>query len=155
MYYWTNFASYLCTDWAQERAGAGVRLRQYRNKPQPARELLDTSRSLASLLLPRRVFYVNDRPDVAVLAGGTANVGRKISPLNSSLVGWLEEWVGFYARQSEHIREAAGLPPTTSAVCRFYDFVESDPDPRLGTELILRVRDLYRQASSLHCAALL
>ena len=57
-------------DCAQELADAGVRLLQYRNKIAPTRELLLCSRKLASWLIPLGVsFVVNDRPDVAVMAG--------------------------------------------------------------------------------------
>src|SRR5260370_21332228 len=64
---------------ARRLADAGVRLLQYRNKQASARELFNTSRELAGLLLPRRVsFIVNDRPDVAFLSGAPEfHVGRE------------------------------------------------------------------------------
>src|SRR3984885_8458398 len=56
-------------DCAQELADAGVRLLQYRSKTDPALSLLNSSRKLAALLIPRGVsFIVNDRPDIAVMA---------------------------------------------------------------------------------------
>src|ERR1700724_451563 len=63
---------------AQELADAGARLLQYRAKTVPARELLLSSRSLSSQLIPHVIsFVVNDRPDVAVLAGATGvHVGQ-------------------------------------------------------------------------------
>src|SRR5215475_14266034 len=59
-------------------ADAGVRWMQYRNKPAASGELLEKSRALASELLPGGVtFIVNDRPDVAVLAGASGvHVGQ-------------------------------------------------------------------------------
>jgi thiamine-phosphate pyrophosphorylase len=50
---------------AQELAGAGVRLMQYRHKYAPAGEMLNVSKELASTLQPQGItFIVNDRPDV-------------------------------------------------------------------------------------------
>ena len=65
-------------DCAQELADAGVRLLQYRDKTAPSRDLLHSSRSLASLLTPQGItFIVNDRADVAVLAGASGvHVGQ-------------------------------------------------------------------------------
>src|SRR4029077_5293231 len=60
------------TQLAASLAEAGVRLLQYRNKQASARELLEKSRALAGELVPRNVtFIVNDRPDVAALAGAS------------------------------------------------------------------------------------
>jgi len=66
------------TQLAASLAEAGVRLLQYRNKQASARELLEKSRPLAEELLPRQVhFIVNDRADVAALAGaGGVHVGQ-------------------------------------------------------------------------------
>ena len=55
---------------AQELAAAGVRLLQYRDKSASAGELLETSRELVSSLeSSHTALIVNDRPDVAALAG--------------------------------------------------------------------------------------
>ena len=66
-------------DCAQELADAGVRLLQYRSKDVPAPNMLNISRTLASLLVPRGVsFIVNDRPDIAILAEATGvHVGQE------------------------------------------------------------------------------
>src|ERR1700689_2588358 len=65
-------------DCALRLAEAGVRLLQYRNKSAPAQQYLESSRKLAEVLLPEGVsFFVNDRPDVAFLAGATGvHVGQ-------------------------------------------------------------------------------
>src|ERR1700692_2456276 len=55
---------------AKSLVDAGVRLIQYRNKHAAGRELLETSRELAEYLNALGVqFIVNDRADVAALAG--------------------------------------------------------------------------------------
>src|ERR1035438_9206155 len=97
-------------DCAEELADAGVRLLQYRNKTAPAGELLNTSRSLASLLIPLGVsFIVNDRPDVAVLAGATGiHVGQDDLEVEQArrLVG-KELVLGVSTHNTEQFRKAA------------------------------------------------
>jgi thiamine-phosphate pyrophosphorylase len=63
---------------AKSLVDAGVRLIQYRNKRASGCELFETSRELAEYLNPIGVhFIVNDRADVAVLAGaGGVHVGQ-------------------------------------------------------------------------------
>src|SRR5215467_8186440 len=55
---------------ARQLVDAGVRLLQYRNKAASSRDLLESSERLSAELMQRGVtFIVNDRADVAVLAG--------------------------------------------------------------------------------------
>src|SRR5258708_34067320 len=57
-------------DLAEALAGSGVELIQYRNKTASSRQFFETSRKLSSVLRPRGVrLIVNDRPDIAILAG--------------------------------------------------------------------------------------
>jgi len=55
-----------------------MKLLQYRDKQAGARELLEKSRAIAELARQRNaLFFVNDRPDVAYLAGaGGVHVGQ-------------------------------------------------------------------------------
>ena len=57
---------------------AGVRLMQYRDKNASARQLFENSRELSEYFRPLDVrFIVNDRADVAALAGaGGVHVGQ-------------------------------------------------------------------------------
>lgn len=133
-------------DCAQDLAGAGVRLMQYRDKSASARELLDTSRSLASLLSPLGVsFIVNDRPDVAVLAGADGvHIGQEdlAAEQARSLVG-SKKWVGVSTHNLEQFREAAATSADYIAVGPiFATSSKAAPDPVVGTELVRRVRDL-------------
>jgi thiamine-phosphate pyrophosphorylase len=63
---------------AKKLVDAGVRLIQYRNKRATGRELFETARELAEYLNPMGVqFIVNDRADVAALAGASGvHVGQ-------------------------------------------------------------------------------
>src|SRR5579864_2356211 len=66
------------TECARQLVDAGVRLLQYRNKAASSRELLESSQRLSGALIPRGVtFVVNDRADVAALAGASGvHVGQ-------------------------------------------------------------------------------
>ena len=129
---------------AQELAGAGVRLLQYRHKNASARELWTNGRELASTVVPLGVsFIVNDRPDIAFLAGATGvHVGQEDLGVEQAraLVG-TEKWVGVSTHNLEQFQAAA----TTSA-----DYIAVGPifattskahaDPVVGTEFLRRVR---------------
>src|SRR5579859_1790716 len=67
------------TECARQLVDAGVRLLQYRNKTASPRDLLESSKWLSAELLPRKVtFIVNDRADVAALAGASGvHVGQE------------------------------------------------------------------------------
>jgi len=119
---------------------------QYRNKTASARELLGTSRSLASLLTPSGIsLVVNDRPDVAVLADadgvhvGQEDVGAEHA---RSLVG-TKKWVGVSTHNLEQFREAAVTSADYVAVGPIFSTLsKANPDPVVGVELIRRVRAL-------------
>jgi thiamine-phosphate pyrophosphorylase len=133
-------------DCAQELADAGVRLLQYRNKMASSRELLDSSRDLASLLALHGVtFVVNDRPDVAVLAGASGvHVGQDDLEVEQAraLVG-KEHCVGVSTHNIEQFRKAAATSADYIAVGPVFATASKvNPDPVIGTELIRRVRTL-------------
>jgi thiamine-phosphate pyrophosphorylase len=133
-------------DCALELAGAGVRLLQYRNKTASARELLSTSQSLAAALIPRDIsFLVNDRPDVAVLAGASGvHVGQDDLGVEQArgLVGQ-EKWVGVSTHNIEQFQKAAETSADYIAVGPiFATSSKANPDPVIGADFIRRVRAL-------------
>src|ERR1700758_2453926 len=97
-------------DCALSLAEAGVRLLQYRNKTAPARQLLGLSRALTELLIPGRfTFLVNDRPDVACLAGASGvHVGQDDLDVEAArgIVG-REKLVGVSTHSREQFNQAA------------------------------------------------
>jgi thiamine-phosphate pyrophosphorylase len=131
---------------AQELAEAGVRLMQYRNKAAPARELLQVSRGLASLLSPLLVsFIVNDRPDVAALSGADGvHVGQEdLSPEQARAVVGERKWVGVSTHNLDQFRAAAATTADYIAVGPiFATQSKANPDPVVGTKLIRKVRAL-------------
>jgi thiamine-phosphate pyrophosphorylase len=131
-------------DCAQSLADAGVRLMQYRSKAASARELLHSSQNLASLLAPRGVsFVVNDRADVAVLAGaGGVHVGQEDLGVEQAreLVG-SDKWVGVSTHNLEQFQGAAATSADYIAVGPvFKTSSKANPDPVVGTEFVRQVR---------------
>jgi thiamine-phosphate pyrophosphorylase len=129
---------------AQELADAGVRLLQYRNKRASARELFESSRKLVSLLAPLKVsVVVNDRPDVAGLAGADGvHVGQgDLDVENARLVVGTERLVGVSTHSLEQFQRAAVSSADYIAVGPiFATGTKSNPDPVVGTEFIRKVR---------------
>jgi thiamine-phosphate pyrophosphorylase len=133
-------------DYAQGLADAGVRLLQYRNKPATAHRQLCDSRELADLLKPRQVsFIVNDRPDIACLAGaGGVHVGQNDLDVEQAreLVG-PDRWVGVSTHSCEQFARAANSSADYIAVGPIFSTTsKQNPDPVVGTALLRQVRSL-------------
>src|ERR1700693_2661402 len=95
---------------AKSLVDAGVRLIQYRNKRASGRELFETSRELAEYLNPIGVhFVVNDRADVAVLAGaGGVHVGQDdLGVEQARAICGAGRWVGVSAHTLERVADWA------------------------------------------------
>lgn len=131
-------------DCAQELAAAGVRLMQYREKSASARDLLKKSRELAlSLKAHGASLVVNDRPDVAALAGAAGvHVGQDdLSPEQARAVVGKEVWVGVSTHSLEQFRRAAVTSANYIAVGPIFATTSKEnPDPVVGLELIREVR---------------
>jgi thiamine-phosphate pyrophosphorylase len=133
-------------DCARELAAAGVRLLQYRNKSASARDLLETSRKLlSSLSAYGSSLVVNDRPDVATLAGAAGvHVGQEdLGPEQARAVVGNEMWVGVSTHNLEQFRRAAATSADYIAVGPiFVTTSKVNPDPVVGLELVRQVRTL-------------
>jgi thiamine-phosphate pyrophosphorylase len=133
-------------DCARELADAGVRLMQYRDKSSPAREVLTTSRNLADFLIPRGIaFYVNDRADIAALAGASGvHVGQEDLEVERArqVIGG-EKRVGVSTHNIGQFQEAVGTSADYIAVGPiFRTGSKANPDPVVGIEMIRQVRGL-------------
>ena len=136
-------------DCALRLADAGVRLIQYRNKSASARRLLDTSRELAELLRPRGVlFCVNDRPDVAVLAGADGvHVGQDDLGIEQTrrVVG-PDFRVGVSTHNLEQFQDAAASSADYIAAGPVFSTSSKvNPDPVVGIDFLRRVRPLTKK----------
>lgn len=131
---------------ARKLAGAGVRLLQYRNKSASSRELFEASSRLASLLAPRGVsFLVNDRADVAFLAGATGvHVGQEdLGVAEARSVMGPAKLVGVSTHNLEQFQRAAQTTADYLAVGPvFSTSTKANPDPVVGIEFIRRMRPL-------------
>ena len=133
-------------DCALGLAGAGVRLIQYRPKTAPARQLLESSSALAQALVPRGVaFFVNDRPDVAYLAGASGvHVGQDDLDVEAARrVMGAGKFVGVSTHNLEQFERAAASSADYIAVGPvFSTSSKANPDPVVGIEFLRRVRAL-------------
>jgi len=133
-------------DCALSLAEAGVRLLQYRNKSAPARHYLGSSRALAEMLCPEGVtFFVNDRPDVAFLAGATGvHVGQAdLDVEQARLVVGSDKLVGVSTHNLEQFERAADSTADYIAIGPVFSTTsKSNPDSVVGVDFIRRVRSL-------------
>jgi thiamine-phosphate pyrophosphorylase len=127
-------------------AEAGVRLLQYRNKSASSRQYLDTSRELAETLRPHGLtFIVNDRPDVAFLAGANGvHVGQDDLDVEQArrvlggdkLVGISTHNLGQFERAAKTSADYIAAGPV------FGTSSKVNPDPVVGLDFLRRVRAL-------------
>jgi thiamine-phosphate pyrophosphorylase len=133
-------------DCAHDLAAVGVRVLQYRDKSASARDLLETSRKLASSLNSCGAsLIVNDRPDVAALAGAAGvHVGQEdLDPQQTRAVVGEEMWVGVSTHNLEQFRRAAATSADYIAVGPIFATTsKANPDPVVGLDLIRQVRSL-------------
>jgi thiamine-phosphate pyrophosphorylase len=138
-----NNSPYGC---AQELVAAGVRLLQYRDKTASAGNLLEVARRLVSSLNSSGAsLIVNDRPDVAALAGATGvHVGQDdLDPEQARAVVGAEMWVGVSTHNLEQFRRTAVTSADYMAVGPIFATTsKANPDPVVGLELIRQVRPL-------------
>jgi thiamine-phosphate pyrophosphorylase len=129
-------------------AQAGVGLIQCRNKRATTRELLEVSRETAGALAGHATrFIVNDRPDIAVLAGaGGVHVGQDDLPVEAArAVARTAQHGDFWVGVSTHNLEQLRAADKTSA-----DYVAIGPisstatkenhDPAVGVEFVRQAR---------------
>jgi thiamine-phosphate pyrophosphorylase len=134
---------------AETLAGSGVELIQYRNKNAPSRNLFEVSTQLSARLAQHGVrFIVNDRPDVALLAGaGGVHVGQEdLGVEEARAICGNERWVGV----STHTLEQVAAADRTSADYIafgpiFPTTTKQNPDAVVGTELLRRARQMTRK----------
>ena len=133
-------------EWARRLADAGVELIQYRNKQASSRELLRVAQSLSALARSRNFrLVVNDRADIAVLAGaGGVHVGQEDLPVEAARrVCGPSCWVGVSTHNLEQLRAAAASSADYIAVGPvFATGSKANPDPVVGIEFVRQARAL-------------
>lgn len=130
----------------EEMAKAGVRLLQYRNKAATSAALLRDSRELAEVCLARGItFLVNDRADVAMLAGAEGvHVGQEDLPVeHARQIAGSKKLVGVSTHNLEQFRRAAQSSADYIALGPIFTTASKDnPDAVVGTELLRQVRPM-------------
>ena len=131
---------------ARQLVDAGVRLLQYRNKAASPRDLLESSKPLASELVPRGLtFILNDRADVAALAGASGvHVGQEdLGAEEARAVVGGSKLVGVSTHNRAQFEQAAATSADYIAVGPIFSTsTKSNPDPVVGMEFIRQVRPL-------------
>jgi thiamine-phosphate pyrophosphorylase len=130
-------------------AGAGVELIQIRDKKASARKIYDLSRKLAETLDPDRVrLIVNDRPDIAAMAGaGGVHVGQEDLPVEAARkICGNGSWVGVSTHNLEQVRAADRSSADYVAVGPiFLTATKENPDPAVGLELLRAAREITKK----------
>lgn len=131
---------------ARQLVDAGVRLLQYRNKTASSRDLLESSKRLSEELVAEGVsFIVNDRADVAALAGASGvHVGQEdLGAEEARAVVGPGKLVGISTHNRAQFEQAAVSSADYIAVGPIFSTsTKSNPDPVVGIEFIRRVRPL-------------
>ena len=129
---------------AKSLVDAGVRLIQYRNKSAAGRELFETSRELAEYLNPVGVhFIVNDRADVAALAGARGvHVGQDdLGVEQAREVMGDGKWMGMSTHNAGQFRGALETSADYIAVGPiFATGSKESPDPIVGVGFVRETR---------------
>ncbi len=126
--------------------GAGVRLLQYRDKTGTAAAMLQTSKVLARIANDGgATFFVNDRPDIAFLAGAKgAHVGQDdLSVEQARAIMGPARWVGVSTHNREQFVRAAATSADYIAIGPVFPTKsKANPDPVVGAEMIREFRSM-------------
>ncbi len=130
---------------AEDLTAAGVSLIQYRNKSGNARQMLDHARELKRRLGVSVKLIMNDRADLALVAGfDGVHVGQDdLSPEGARGVIGDQLWLGVSTHNPEQVREADQTSADYIAVGPvFATASKANPDPVIGLEGVRRARDV-------------
>lgn len=134
---------------AESLAGSGVELIQYRDKTASSRRYFEVSGQLAKVLGPKGVrLIVNDRPDIALLAGaGGVHVGQEDPAVEDARsVCGPDHWVGV---STHNLEQLAAADRTSADYVAFGPIfptaTKKNPDPVVGAELLRRARALTKK----------
>lgn len=134
---------------ARQLASAGVRLLQYRAKGVSAREVLETAKELAQMSRAEgTTFFVNDRPDLAYLAGADGvHVGQDdLSVEQARAIVGQDRWVGVSTHNREQFEAAAATSADYIAIGPVFQTTsKANPDPVVGTGLFRELRPLTKK----------
>ena len=133
-------------EFLKKLTGAGARLFQYRNKTAPAREVLQAAQALNLTAWQEGAnFLVNDRPDIARLAGTSGvHLGQDDLYVAAArkIVG-AGAIIGISTHNLDEFRSAVKTDADYIAVGPIFQTrSKANPDPIVGLELIREARKL-------------
>jgi thiamine-phosphate pyrophosphorylase len=130
-------------------ADVGVKLMQFRNKRATPRNACAATKELIAGLSSRGTrIIVNDRPDIAALAGaGGVHVGQEDLPVEDARrICGDSCWLGVSTHNIEQFREAIATSADYIAVGPIFPTTtKENPDPVVGIELLRAARPLTRK----------
>ncbi len=133
-------------DCMQRLADAGVRLFQFRDKKSGAGAVLREARVLAEFATKRNLmFFVNDRPDIALLAGAHGvHVGQEdLGVEQARAIAGPGKWVGVSTHNLSQLQAAAATSADYIAVGPVFPTgSKANPDPVVGLEFVKQARKL-------------
>jgi thiamine-phosphate pyrophosphorylase len=133
---------------AQELAGAGVTLLQYRDKSSNARRMLDNARALRRALGGAVTLIMNDRADLCLAAEyDGVHLGQDdLSPNAARRIIGNERWMGLSTHNAEQVRIAGASSADYLAIGPvFGTSSKANPDPVIGLEGVREARSLTRK----------
>lgn len=134
---------------AEMMAKSGVELIQYRNKQAASRTLFQVSESLAVLLDGRGVrVIVNDRPDIAVLAGaGGTHVGQEdLGVEEARAICGAACWVGVSTHTLQQVAQADKTSADYVAVGPIFPTrTKEKPGAVVGVDFVRQARELTQK----------
>jgi thiamine-phosphate pyrophosphorylase len=133
---------------AEDLAGAGVTLLQYRNKTQSARQVLETAQALRRLLPSPFKLIMNDRVDLCLAAEfDGVHLGQDdLSPAAARRILGPERWLGVSTHNPAQLAEADRTPADYLAIGPVYGTQsKANPDPVVGLEGVRAARALTRK----------
>jgi thiamine-phosphate pyrophosphorylase len=134
---------------AEKLASAGVELIQLRAKSLTSRQFHELSRALLSGLASHAVrVIVNDRPDIAAIAGAHGvHVGQEDLPVeNARKICLPPQWVGVSTHNLEQLRAADLTSADYIAVGPvFPTATKQNPDPVVGIEFLRAAGKITRK----------
>ncbi len=133
---------------AEELAGGGVTLLQYRNKSGNARLILDQAEELKRRIGESAKLIMNDRADLCLAAGfDGVHVGQDdLSPAGARRVIGDKLWLGVSTHNPEQVRIADATSADYIAIGPvFATSSKANPDPVVGLEGVRLARSLTRK----------
>jgi len=133
---------------ARQLAEAGVQLIQLRDKRGSSRTIHEQARELMSLQSSGVRIIINDRPDIAAIAGAAGvHVGQDDLPVEDARkICQPPLWVGVSTHNLNQVREADATSADYIAVGPIFPTsTKENPDPVVGLDLLRAARQLTRK----------